>query len=826
MSTDNRENIPDHLPMVKVVKPIVPCIIVNPRTSIAVKTHALLDSGADATLITEDLHEKLGGDGRLVQSTLSVVGSKAQGNMRYLQDYVLLPNAPDSIEGEFDLRNVLTEKCLPINPHGMSTQIDVQQIKHLRDLPLARCAPEDVSVLIGLNNNMFLLPLELKHGHLNDPFAVKGILGWSVWGALGPRRNAPTPELQQCVNTAMFTSSLEEVYERLEAQVERFWSIENEMISDPTENMSQNDSKVLQMWENQCKQLENLHYELPIPFKPKLELPNSREITLTRLHSLHRRLEKDVELQSKYDAGIEDLLKHDYAQLIPKDEIRKQQHGFWYLPHHPVITAAKPKLRIVFDCAAKVFGISLNSKVYSGPDLTNNLVAVLCGFRLKEYALMADISSMFHQVRVPVEQRDYLRFLWSPGRLHTIKEYRLNVHLFGGTWSPAACSYALRRCADEHGEHYPPECANVVQNHFYVDDMLISVETKQEAEVLVNNLPKLLSEGGFTLAKWTANDTKLLENLPEHLISKETQRSRITGDPEVEETALEMVWHAHKDTFGYKSQLGSKPHTKRGLLSGLSSIFDPLGLVSPFILGARILVQELHRLKLGWDDKVPQNIEHKWLQWRKGLEAIAALEFRRSMRVTSKTTVTLHHFSDASLQAFGVTTYVRVEENTDQVSTNLLMAKSRLAPLKLMTVPRLELQAATLATKIDCQLRKQLHLDIAASIFWTDSTLVLQYIKAEDKRFHTFVSTRVNTIRERTDIKNWHYVRTEENPADWTTKSRSPIQLQESLWQDGPGFLKNQAAEWPKFPVQPLPSDNKEIKPAENAIMVVSSTLR
>ena len=179
----------------------------------------------------------------------------------------------------------------------------------------------------------------------------------------------------------------------------------------------------------------------------------------------------------------------------------------------------------MFDCAAEYNGISLNSKVRQGPDLTNKLVGVLMRFRLHPIAIMADIQAMFHQVHVTLEDQDVLRFLWWPeGNLSKRPvSYKMTVHLFGGTWSPSCCAYALRRTAEDNGGSYSSEAVRTVIGNFYVDDCLKSMPTVHEAVDLVSELKKLTAQGGFNLTKWTSNDSDVIEKVPFNDRSKKAQ---------------------------------------------------------------------------------------------------------------------------------------------------------------------------------------------------------------------------------------------------------------------------------------------------------------
>ena len=245
----------------------------------------------------------------------------------------------------------------------------------------------------------------------------------------------------------------------------------------------------------------------------------------------------------------------------------------------------------------------------------------------------------------------------------------------------------------------------------------------------------------------------------------------------------------------------------------LSSIYDPLGMASPFILGAQRIVQDLCRGKLGWDEKVGPSHEEQWTRWTNRLAQMKTIRIPRCVLPPTSAKQQLHHFSDASEKAYGVVSYLRSEDQEGRTYSNIVMAKSRLAPLKTLTIPRLELQAATLATRQDALLRRELDLKLEPSQFWTDSTIVLQYILNQERRFHTFVANRVAEIREKTDVEQWHHVSTKENPADDASRGVAAGNLGLSRWLHGPTFLLEPQRDWPKTEVaSTLNCEDPEVK--------------
>ena len=272
--------------------------------------------------------------------------------------------------------------------------------------------------------------------------------------------------------------------------------------------MSRDDQHVIGTWEKSTVKV-NGRYSLDIPFKSRPpNLPNNRIMVEHRLKLLGKRLQKNDSLCQKYKDEMHKLIDKQYAEVVTPEELERDDGSVYYLPHHPVINPRKPdKCRIVFDCAAKSAGISLNSQVHQGPDLTNKLLGVLMRFRQGPVAFMADIEAMFLQVNVNPEDRDARRFLWwkHDDPIQELEVLRMRSHLFGGVWSPSCVNYALHRTLEDNNEDFDEETQHMVLHNFYVDDCLKSTNTEAEAINLAHEVKRLLCRCGFNLTKWSSN---------------------------------------------------------------------------------------------------------------------------------------------------------------------------------------------------------------------------------------------------------------------------------------------------------------------------------
>ena len=349
-----------------------------------------------------------------------------------------------------------------------------------------------------------------------------------------------------------------------------------------------------------------------------------------------------------------DLFDKGYAKKVPENLRHRNDGKVWYLPHHSVVHPQKPnKVRVVFDCAAAYRGTSLNAQVLQGPDLTNKVVGVLLRFREEPVALMADVEAMYHQLKVHPDDVDALRFLWYPDcdLTREPEEYHMAVHLFGGVWSASCANYGLQRTAKDNSNDFDPEVARSVEKNFYVDDYLKSVESHEKAISLVDQLRNLLALGGFNLTKWVSNFRAVLKTIPRQLRASGVQDLDLGSEVLPVERALGVRWNVETDEFVFKMQLKRKPPTRRGLLSVVSSVYDPLGFISPFLLSAKIILQDLCRRKLKWDDVIPRDRLHQTKRWLESLPAMEQFSVQRCYKPKEFGTVAdvqIHHFSDAS----------------------------------------------------------------------------------------------------------------------------------------------------------------------------------
>ena len=556
-----------------------------------VVTYAFLDQGSSHSFCNQWLVDTLGISGTSEQLLLQTLTSAKRH-----KGFTCSLTVSSLDENEtFDLPNVLSIADIPVTPNAIPTTKDLNEFPHLCGLQFPHVRDATVSLLIGADVPEVFCMRSVRKGARGQPIAVEFPLGLSL---LGPSLSFSAS--QNCSVNFVRTDI------DLQSQIIRLWETdfgnETSVLDIPT---SKEDRVAYDIMVNSVEHVAG-HYQLPLLWRPDTELPeDSFEMAQRRLVSLKKKLSADTVLCSRYVDVLETYINKGHARRIPPNHL-KSDNKQRYLPHHPVFNPNRPnEVRIVFDCAAKHRGFSLNEALYQGPVLTNSLVGVLIRFRENPIALISDIEQMFHQIRVHSSDCDALRFLWWPkGNLaETPVPYQMMVHLFGATSSPSCAAFSLRQTAKDFGKDFDPSIAcMIVLHNFYVDDCLCSVPSVSKGNKVAKKLPNLLSKGGFRLTKWLTNNYKVLESIPVSERSSSLQHHELNGD--VKKRVLGVFWNVQNDEFGFNVSLPEKPTTRCGILSTMSSLFDPLGFVTSVIVEPKLILQSLCKQGLGWDCEI------------------------------------------------------------------------------------------------------------------------------------------------------------------------------------------------------------------------------
>nr|XP_039261902.1 uncharacterized protein LOC120338039 [Styela clava] len=746
-------------------------------------TVALLDSASRVSLIHPKLKTKLDLRGcrkKLMLTTLAGTGisydSEAVGC--FVRDKL----NPDG--KELDLKSVFV--CDNRIPHPERRQTDFETFHHLRGIPLPDIKENEVMLLIGADHPFAHFQLERRVGGDNEPIAIRTPLGWTL---LGANKRAGEVDLIQA-NCHL----LHDDYNILQEQVKQFWSTDAiGMVYNMKRAESAEDRVAADMIRAKTSIVDG-HYQVGFLWRHDASImPENSLIARTRFKNLKYRLLKNDCLRDMYCTSMRKNIERGWVRKLTDKERDTLGPRTWYLPHHGVQNPNKPgKIRIVFDAAATYCGISLNNQIYSGPDLINNLIGVLLRFRERPVALNADIEAMYHMVRLPQSDTDSVRFFWQEDLRSTSPPdvYQFLVRIFGAVDSPYVANYCLEQTALDNTSQFSTEAVETVLRDFYVDDLLSSKWNDDSAFSVAQEVSNMLASRGFRLTKWLSNSKTLL--------SKFNTEDRLNPDVDLDfdclpvSKALGLHWNTNDDDFFFIYNSLAKPVTKREALSATASVFDPLGILTPIILTAKLLIRECWRDDLKWDENFDDRRKNTWGDWTESLKQLTNFRVPRQYLGVSKTDATyeLHLFCDASEQAYGTVAYLRAKKG-QCVNCSFLMAKSRVSPMKHMSVPRLELQSALLSARLLKFLRKSLTLPITCEMLWSDSTCVLRYLRNTKTRFKTFVANRLREILDYTEPAQWRYVNTQNNPADCCTRVMPMNKFIESdnVWISGPKFL-------------------------------------
>ena len=392
------------------------------------------------------------------------------------------------------------------------------------------------------------------------------------------------------------------------------------------------------------------------------------------------------------------------------------------------------------------------------------------------------------------------RFVWRSDSKDPLTDYRMNRITFGVSASSFAANMAVKQNAIEYAQEFPLG-AEAVQKCFYVDDCLTGANDPKSALILQRQLTDLLSRGGFILRKWNSSDKSVLKEIPEEL----RDASSIQTISEVNEytRTLGIEWNVSTDQFRLTISDFTPvlTVTKRSMVSDVAKVFDVMGWFSPAIVKMKILLQRLWEIKLDWDDPIPEHIHQIWSQWRSELSVLTSIHIPRcySLLKHDNLSIQLHGFSDASEEAYAGVVYVRIEYSNKVIHTSLITSKTKVSPIKRISIPRLELCGAQVLARLLSRVKGILDIPMSSVFAWTDSTVVLGWLSGSPRRFKTFVGNRVSFIIDQLPPERWRHVPGPQNPADCASRGLFPMQLkQHVLWWEGPHWLRMDSTTWPE----------------------------
>ncbi|XP_059217410.1 uncharacterized protein LOC131994651 [Stomoxys calcitrans] len=513
---------------------------------------------------------------------------------------------------------------------------------------------------------------------------------------------------------------------------------------------------------------------------------------------MEKKLSKTPDIKAHYDAAILEYLELGHMRKVDPNSVYKTPH--YYLPHHAVIKPDRvtTKLRVVFNASSPTSNKkSLNDILHTGPILQQDLVLQVLKWRFFKYVFNADVTKMYRQILVDPNQTAFQRILFRKSENHPIEDYELLTVTFGINCAPFLAIRTLLQLAEDVKDSHPLG-SRIIKENLYVDDVLAGGHSIEEATAARKELASALESAGFELRKWASNDTRLLKDLNEDMLLpidwlniSEASSTKTLG----------IRWNISGDNFTFTAPTVEEKQmsTKREVLSTIAKFFDPCGWLAPVIVVAKLIMQQVWLDKVEWDDSLKPVTQMNWNNFVRGSHSIDTVSIPRWVRFTPASIVEIHGFCDASESAYAATIYIRVEHIDKTVDTFLLAAKTRVAPVKKISLPRLELCGAVMLSKLTNAIVPKLQLSKFTTHFWTDSTIVLAWLQKPPCSWSAFVGNRVSEILENVGGENWKHVDSEYNPADVASRGCSPDDLiAHNLWWTGPQWLKLPHDQWPQ----------------------------
>ncbi|BET00202.1 Pao retrotransposon peptidase [Nesidiocoris tenuis] len=687
--------------------------------------------------------------------------------------------------------------------------VRIENLAHLKGLALADTEfnePGEIDFLLGCDLWANVVGSKKIVGQVDEPVAIETTLGYVVMG-------------RAAVDSSAGAAVCLFVQDSLDTLVKKFWSLEEVPVR---RLLSPDEVKCEELFNSSYSRDDEGRFTVRLPFRlPPEMLGSSLSVAASRFRSLERKFSRDSALAVSYGKMIKEYeTDGTLSRVCSIQEVGNELA--YYMPHHGVHRPNHPTtpLRIVFNAsAATSSSYSLNQLMFVGPKLQADIFEVLIHFRLFQFAITADIRRMFLQINVAKEDRRFQRLVWRSDPAEPLQVFELNKVVFGNASSPYLANRVVKQLAALERARFPMAAA-VADRDVYVDDVASSVDTYNELTELHRQLGEMFASGGFTLSKWASNSAKLIST-----ISPESRlMSDVDFDHDTPSKVLGVQWSPRQDHFSCVVDLPDLPCTKRNILSVTARIFDPLGLVAPVTLTAKLLIHRLWREGCGWDETPANSVVQEWEGYKRALPLLRNVSVGRHVGVVSGSVATLVGFADSSTKAYGACIYVHTANSGQSPTVKLLCAKSRVAPQKGLTIPRLELCAALLLsnlmkTVLNAYTPRYQFKNVVA---FTDSKVVLCWIQSDPSRWKIFVGNRIAQIHENLAQEHWRHIAGEDNPADVLSRGIKPSGLLEHpLWFSGPPWLQRELEDWPISVEQVAELPEAEERPAIPVFLAV-----
>ncbi|XP_061729013.1 uncharacterized protein LOC133533941 [Cydia pomonella] len=751
---------------------------------------ALLDTGSSESFATTSLVERLGF--ATVAECENIIGVAKQTTI--MDRSVIIP--VESCQYQDVKFNVDCHVVKDVTAHLPPQYVDCSKLKFPSHVKLSDenfNEPSEISMLLA--SDIYFESLLNDCIKLPEGLVLQSTLfGYVVGGKISQSGNVS--------NTALVTNFAISDTTKLENVMSQFWLAEK--VPEPQQKVSDEFEKAEKIFQKSVTLNDN-KFQVDIPLKHplgELNLGNSFSAALQRFYSIERKFMKNVDLLERYKKFIDEYVEMGHAREVDINSYDILNGPVSFLAHHPVFNEASKstKLRVVMDGSMKSKNkLSVNDVMLNGPVVQGELFDILILFRTYLFTLICDVQKMFRCILVSPEHRCLQNILWrdSPGQ--PIRCLQLQTVTYGLKSSTFLATRCLVELVKLFGCNYPLASQAILSNT-YVNDVITGSDNINELHQLKNELIDLFKLGYFNLHKWCSSYPAVLDDLPENL--KYLEQIHLDSSNVIKTLGLRYDITSDTLTFECPPYDEDSNHTKRTVLSFIGKCYDPLGLIAPIIVPAKIFMQVLWSMPLGWDTALPDAEHETWKKFLANLKMMGKVSLPRLVYSHECQLVELVGYADASFKAFGCCIYVRVFKADGGVDSKLLCAKSKVAPLaKSLTIPQLELNSALLLAQLASRVSEKLKARFAHNTyFYSDSQIVLCWLKSTKTKVNTYVNNRVKKILELTNQDQWSYVRSCENPADLISRGVEPQILQgKQLWWDGPKYLSHRDYVHPAF---------------------------
>ena len=795
--------------LAEVSNPHDPCRVLRARI--------VMDSGSQKSYLTQRVKQILSLPVASTQQLSIAAFGSTKGKPLSCESVHLAVRNKSGVDQELDAF-VVPHICDPLTSQPNNSCSEMYA--HLTDLHLADLSSDEtleVDMLIGSDFYWDFVTGRTIRGR-SGPVAVETTLGWVLSGPAGSSGQGSSVSLMttHTLHVEGITNT------ELHATLRSFWELESLGIQSPkSDPVSEQFRSTIQM--------KGGRYEVSLPWRECREpLADNFALSRRRLHSLIRRLRREPTVLREYDAIIHDQRDRGIVEAVQDtDDNSVEAH---YLPHHAVIRTDKvtTKLRIVFDASARERGPSLNDSLHVGPKFNQKILEILLRFRAYPIAMVADIEKAFLMISVAPKDRDVLRFLWFDNVFKEnpdIVKLRFTRVVFGVSSSPFLLNATVKHHLDKYLPSHP-DLVKVLTRSMYVDDVVFGADTEEDAYALFKNSKEVLGHGSFNLRKFVTNSPTLQEAIRIEESTQPTIEPIDTienGETYVEsmlpapcrlydeQRVLGVRWNVQQDQLIFSLDALARiavqvDPTKRNVVSMIGQIYDPLGFLSPITIQFKKLMQELCKAKMGWDQALRGELLNKWNKLVQDLEVSPQIALPRCYFGSvqdERTSCRLYGFCDASSAAYAAVVYL-VRETSGRKHSAFVTSKTRVTPLKPLTIPRLELLSAVLLARLVVTVSDSLctRMELNEPRCFTDSQVSLFWIKGTWKDWKPFVQNRVDEVRRLVPAECWSHCPGKGNPADIPSRGMAALELSSCLmWKDGPPWLNTPII------VSPLPED-------------------